>query len=57
MKQLLDLENWSRKDHFNFFNRFEEPFFGVVVDIDCTIAYDKCKKEGIGFSCIICTKL
>lgn len=49
MKQLLDLENWPRKDHFNFFNRFEEPFFGVVVEIDCTIAYDKCKKEGMGF--------
>ncbi|MEE1945702.1 chloramphenicol acetyltransferase [Pedobacter sp. KR3-3] len=49
MKQLFDLENWSRKDHFNFFNHFEEPFFGVVVDIDCTMAYDKCKKEGIGF--------
>lgn len=49
MKQLLDLENWPRKEHFNFFNQFEEPFFGVTVDIDCTIAYDKCKKEGAGF--------
>jgi chloramphenicol O-acetyltransferase type A len=49
MKQLFDLENWARKDHFNFFNNFEEPFFGVTVDIDCTIAYHKCKKEGIGF--------
>ena len=49
MRQLFDLENWPRKDHFNFFNRFEEPFFGVVVDIDCNIAYDKCKKEGMGF--------
>ncbi len=49
MRQLFDLGNWPRKDHFNFFNRFEEPFFGVVVDIDCTIAYDKCKREGKGF--------
>jgi len=49
MKQLFDVENWPRKDHFNFFNQFEEPFFGVVVDIDCTSAYNKCKKEGIGF--------
>lgn len=49
MKQLFDLENWARKDHFNFFNQFEEPFFGVAVEIDCTIAYHKCKKEGIGF--------
>jgi chloramphenicol O-acetyltransferase type A len=49
MRQLFDLENWPRKDHFNFFNSFEEPFFGVVVDIDCTIAYDQCKREGKGF--------
>ncbi len=49
MRKLLDLEKWSRKDHFNFFSRFEEPFFGVVVAIDCTVAYDKCKREGIGF--------
>ena len=49
MKQHFDLENWPRKDHFNFFNRFEEPFFGVVVDVDCTIAYHKCKKEGVSF--------
>jgi chloramphenicol O-acetyltransferase type A len=49
MKQQIDLANWPRKDHFNFFNQFEEPFFGVCVEIDCTIAYDKCKKEGHGF--------
>lgn len=49
MRTLLDLDSWPRNDHFNFFNQFEEPFFGVVVDIDCTIAYDYCKKEGLGF--------
>lgn len=49
MRKTFDLENWARKDHFNFFNQFEEPFFGVTVDIDCTIAYNKCKKEQKGF--------
>ncbi|RZJ49038.1 MAG: chloramphenicol acetyltransferase [Flavobacterium sp.] len=49
MKKLFDIENWARKAHFNFFNSFEEPFFGVTVNIDCTIAYQKCKKEGLGF--------
>jgi len=49
MRVLLDLENWPRKDHFIFFNTFEEPFFGVCVDIDCTIAYHKCKQQGHGF--------
>jgi chloramphenicol O-acetyltransferase type A len=49
MRKAFDLANWARKDHFNFFNQFEEPFFGVTVDIDCTRAYDKCKKEQKGF--------
>jgi len=49
MRVLLDLQTWPRKDHFNFFNTFEEPFFGVCVDIDCTIAYHKCKQQGHSF--------
>lgn len=49
MKTQLDIESWVRKDHFNFFKQFEEPFFGVCVDIDCTSSYLKCKEEGISF--------
>lgn len=49
MRILLDLDTWPRKDHFHFFNRFEEPFFGICTDIDCTKAYEKCKQEGKGF--------
>lgn len=49
MKSLLDVENWARREHFNFFRQFEEPFFGVTVEVDCTRAYAKCKSEGISF--------
>lgn len=49
MKQLLDLATWNRKEHFNFFNAFEEPFFGVTVDLDCTIAYTTAKEMGVSF--------
>jgi chloramphenicol O-acetyltransferase type A len=49
MKKLFNLEDWSRKDHFNFFSKFEEPFFGVCVNIDCTTAYKHCKENKIGF--------
>lgn len=49
MKTLLDIENWARHDHFKFFKQFEEPFFGICVDIDCTKSYAKCKNEGISF--------
>lgn len=49
MKKELDLASWNRKEHFEFFSEFEEPFFGLTVDVDCTIAYKKCKKEGYSF--------
>ncbi|TDE14648.1 chloramphenicol acetyltransferase [Dyadobacter psychrotolerans] len=46
---ILDLENWERKEHFRFFSQFEEPFFGVCVEVDCTIAYQKAKQLGTSF--------
>lgn len=49
MKESLDLNKWSRKEHFNFFKDFEEPFFGVTVDIACTTAYKQCKKQDTSF--------
>jgi len=49
MKKRLDLATWNRKDHFNFFNTFEEPFFGVTVDLDCTKAYAVAKSLGVSF--------
>ncbi len=49
MKTLLDLENWNRKEHFLFFKQFEEPFFGLTVEIDCTKAYNTSKQLGTSF--------
>lgn len=49
MKQLIDMDNWARKDHFRFFNTFDEPFFGVTVNVDCTNAYAKSKELGVSF--------
>jgi chloramphenicol O-acetyltransferase type A len=49
MKQKLDINNWNRKEHFEFFSQMEEPFFGFTVNIDCTIAYEKAKRLDISF--------
>lgn len=49
MKQLINLEEWDRKEHYLFFSKFEEPFYGVTVKIDCTIAYQKAKEHGKSF--------
>lgn len=45
----IDIENWKRRDHFKLFSQFEEPFFGVVVSIDCTKAYANAKTANKSF--------
>lgn len=49
MKTQLDISRWARKDHFNFFRKFEEPFFGVTIPVDCTTAYAKAKEINASF--------
>ena len=49
MKQKLPLDTWNRAAHFQFFKQMEEPFFGVTVTIDCTLAYEKAKALGVSF--------
>nr|WP_315181524.1 chloramphenicol acetyltransferase [uncultured Flavobacterium sp.] len=49
MKTLLNLENWNRATHFQFFKQMEEPFFGVTIEIDCTKAYQTAKARNTSF--------
>lgn len=49
MKQKIDIENWVRKDHYLFFKNFDEPFYGVCVNIDCTNAYKRAKELKTSF--------
>ncbi|WP_316831195.1 chloramphenicol acetyltransferase [Pedobacter aquatilis] len=49
MRKKIDINTWLRKDHFNFFNTFDEPFFGVTVNVDCTSTYEEAKALGASF--------
>ncbi|MEO0337645.1 MAG: chloramphenicol acetyltransferase [Bacteroidota bacterium] len=49
MPKELDIATWDRKHIYNFFKDFDEPFFGVTVEIDCTKAYSYCKEQGHSF--------
>lgn len=49
MKTLIDIESWNRREHFLFFSKFEEPFFGVTIKFDCTKAYQKAKEKQVSF--------
>ncbi|MTI21949.1 chloramphenicol acetyltransferase [Fulvivirga sp. RKSG066] len=48
-KTYLDIDAWNRRDHFHFFRGFSEPFYGIVVDIDCTLAHKFAKENGHSF--------
>jgi chloramphenicol O-acetyltransferase type A len=49
MKTKIDTQNWPRKEHYKYFGSFDDPFFGIVVDVDCTVAYQKCKEQNWSF--------
>lgn len=49
MKTELNLETWNRKEHFLFFKDFEEPFYGVCVNVDCTKAFQLSKEKSRSF--------
>jgi len=49
MRTKLDLSTWPRKEHFEFFSKFEEPFFGIVANVDVTKAYRMAKEQNTSF--------
>lgn len=49
MKTIVEIDKWNRKEHFLFFSKFEEPFFGVTVKVDCTKAYSRAKEKNVSF--------
>ncbi len=57
----IDLSTWKRKQHFDFFNQFEEPYFGSIVHVDVTKALRVSKEHSYSFftyylhKCILAT--
>lgn len=45
----LDLKTWNRREHFEFFSNFDEPFFGIVSEVDCTKAHQFSKNNKRSF--------
>lgn len=49
MRTRINKDTWPRREHFDFFNGFEEPFFGMTVRINCSKAYNAAKEKGHSF--------
>lgn len=47
--EIINTENWNRKEHFDFFSKMASPYFGIVTEVDCTKAYEKTRDAGVSF--------
>lgn len=45
MKKTIDLASWKRREHFEFFSSLDEPFHGLVVNLDCTAILTHCRQQ------------
>ncbi|SDX16407.1 chloramphenicol O-acetyltransferase type A [Lutibacter oricola] len=45
----INIENWNRKNQFEFFKNYEDPFFNVTATLDVTNLYNHCKKNNLSF--------
>ena len=50
MKREIDLSTWKRREHFEVFQNFDEPLFGITVRVESSAAYKKAKEAGYSFS-------
>jgi chloramphenicol O-acetyltransferase type A len=42
----VDLKTWQRREHYQLFRRYQQPFFSVTVDADVTNVWNRCQKPG-----------
>lgn len=45
----LDVESWNRKEQFNFFKNYENPFFNICADVDVTKLFKFAKENNYSF--------
>jgi chloramphenicol O-acetyltransferase type A len=47
--KIIDIQNWKRKEHFEFFSKMASPYFGFTAEVDCTKCYENAKEKGHSF--------
>ncbi len=45
----IDINSWNRKEHFEFFKDYEDPFFNITFTIDITKLKSFCKENNLAF--------
>jgi chloramphenicol O-acetyltransferase type A len=48
-KYKINLDQWKRKPHYEFFKTFQQPFFGVTANVNVTEVFHYCKSYKVSF--------
>ena len=49
----IDMQTWSRREHFRFFSTFDHPHFGMCANVDLTAFYPVVKQRGYSLTVAI----
>lgn len=47
MEKEIDVENWDRRESYEFFRGFADPFVGIAVEIEVSSFYHYCRTKSI----------
>lgn len=47
--RILNINNWNRKKHFDFFSKMASSYFGLTTEVDSTKAFQVVKERNISF--------
>jgi chloramphenicol O-acetyltransferase type A len=47
--QKINISTWYRKEHFDFYRTFEQPFFNVCATVDVSKTLNYCKENKLSF--------
>ena len=47
--RIIDIKNWKRREHFDFFSKMASPFFGITTEVNCTVCFKTAKEKKESF--------
>lgn len=49
MRKVFNPEGWNRQEHYNMFSNMDNPYVGIVAEVECTKAFEFSKSNQISF--------
>lgn len=49
MTHTLDINNWKRREHFEYFRGLDDPYWSITTELECTSTYKQAKEQNRSF--------